>query len=107
MPSHWTFDFDTGAEAERFLEGAGFSVGRLQRGDPRGIMFGPYDVQKWRNLSEADRAGLHGTCRATAMGPFAETPVRVFIKSSAPPEAHEALYVANDRLLKRCKTTPR
>ena len=36
--SCWRFQFDTGADAERFLESAGFSIGRLQRDAPRGLM---------------------------------------------------------------------
>lgn len=46
--------------AVRFLKSAGFSVGRKQAHSPRGILYGNYDVQKWRNLSERDRATLHG-----------------------------------------------
>ncbi|EKN01089.1 hypothetical protein MXAZACID_02249 [Acidocella sp. MX-AZ02] len=41
----------------------GMSVGRLQRDEPRGILFGDFDIQKWRNLRPAERAALHGTFR--------------------------------------------
>ncbi|MER8754120.1 hypothetical protein NKH69_00350 [Mesorhizobium sp. M0976] len=42
------------------LQVAGFSVGRKQAHAPRGILFGLYDIQKWRNLSADDREALHG-----------------------------------------------
>ncbi len=48
------------ARAIRFLESAGFSVGRKQTHAPRGILHGSFDIQKWRNLSDRDRAALHG-----------------------------------------------
>jgi len=96
--SCWRFQFDTGADAERFLESAGFSIGRLQRDAPRGLMFGAWDIQKWRNLNDTRRAALHGTAAVTTTGAWATSPVSVFIRSSAPPEAHEALYLANDAL---------
>ncbi|MEN5297709.1 hypothetical protein ABE530_05060 [Brucella sp. TWI559] len=53
-------DFAAVRRAEQLLEQHGFSVGTTQRGSSRGIMFGAYDIQKWRNLNEADRAALHG-----------------------------------------------
>ncbi|MEN5277337.1 hypothetical protein ABE527_10330 [Brucella sp. TWI432] len=51
-------DFAAVRRAEQLLKQHGFSVGTTQRGSPRGIMFGAYDIQKWRNLNEADRAAL-------------------------------------------------
>lgn len=53
-------DFAAVRRAERLLEDHGFSVGHMQRGSSRGILFGDYDIQKWRNLNEAERAALHG-----------------------------------------------
>lgn len=53
-------DFVAARRAEALLKQHGFSVGTTQRGSPRGILFGDYDIQKWRNLDENDRAGLHG-----------------------------------------------
>lgn len=52
--------FHDKAAAVRALANAGFSVGHNQRDDPRGIMFGLFDVQKWRNLSASDRNKLDG-----------------------------------------------
>ena len=53
-------DFVAARRAEQLLGRHGFSVGTSQRGSPRGVMFGNYDIQKWRNLNEVDRAALHG-----------------------------------------------
>ncbi|MBC8718215.1 hypothetical protein [Ochrobactrum sp. Marseille-Q0166] len=53
-------DFAAVRRAEQLLEQHGFSVGITQRGSPRGILFGAYNIQKWRNLDEKDRAALHG-----------------------------------------------
>ena len=47
------------SEAVEWLESRGFSVGRMQRGSPIGCLFGYYDIQKWRNLNEAERVALH------------------------------------------------
>lgn len=64
----WRFDFwpgkDVAAERRRvraLFERHGFSVGRRQRGSPAGVLFGSYDIQKWRNLRKDERETLHGT----------------------------------------------
>lgn len=46
--------------AEDWCAKHGLSVGPMQRGEPRGILFGAYDIQKWRNLRQADKDALHG-----------------------------------------------
>lgn len=96
-----TGDFEAVRAAERFLAEAGFSLGIMQKGSPRGILFGDFDIQKWRNLREADREALHGTMTGDRRGP-----VHVWIKRAAPPEAHEALYVANAKLHAVSPQTP-
>lgn len=53
-------DFAAVHRAEHLLDQQGFSVGIMQRGSSRGILFGDYDIQKWRNLNVAERAALHG-----------------------------------------------
>lgn len=53
-------DFAAVRRAEHLLDQHGFSVGIMQRGSSRGILFGDYDIQKWRNLNVAERAALHG-----------------------------------------------
>jgi len=53
-------DFNAVNAAEKWCAENGISVGRMQRGDPRGLMYGDFDIQKWRNLDAKDRAALHG-----------------------------------------------
>ncbi len=81
-------DFSACTEAEEFLKLAGFSVGTMQRGDPRGILFGDYDIMKWRNLDKRDREALHGIL----VGPMRTGPVRIQIFESAPQEAKRAFH---------------
>ena len=47
--------------AEDWCAKHGLSVGAMERGRPRGILFGHYDIQKWHNLRQADKDALHGT----------------------------------------------
>lgn len=83
----WHQIFTNQYEAVAYLDARGFSVGRMQGPSERGILFGRYDIQKWRNLSAADRKALHGVLRVT---PAARTAI-VTIFASAPAEAHEAI----------------
>lgn len=71
--------FPSDKDAERALKAAGFSVGRAQRSEPRGVMFGDTDVQKWRNLSADDRDKLDG--RLCRHGP-AGAPTTVILHSA-------------------------
>ncbi|MGB3644602.1 MAG: hypothetical protein WBA15_08995 [Mesorhizobium sp.] len=80
-------DFVAESRAVAQLEECGFSVGRRQRGAPRGILFGCYDIQKWRNLNEGHRAALHGIMT----GDMRHGPVVVEIFDSAPDEVKAAL----------------
>jgi hypothetical protein len=81
-------DFSACAAAERALERAGFSLGRMQRGDPRGILFGDYDIAKWRNLSARDREELHGVMT----GSMRDGPVELTIYERAPQEAKREFH---------------
>lgn len=65
--------FEARADAERFCEEQGWSLGRLQGPSPRGIICSPqFDIQKWRNLRRSDREGLDGVMVAYGRGgPFA------------------------------------
>ena len=67
--------FETEEAAKNALKQCGFSLGRLQRDAPRGIMHGDnWDIQKWRNLSRKDRGSLHGVYqRMDRNGPVAIT----------------------------------
>lgn len=79
-------DFSANYAAEKWLKERGFSHGRMQGKDPRGILFGDFDIQKWRNLSKNDIKELHGIMR----GDMRHGPVFVELFESAPVEAQEA-----------------
>jgi hypothetical protein len=68
-------DFNAMHAAEAWCEARGISVGRLQGGFPRGLLLGDFDVQKWRNLRQADKDALHGTMR----GDMRHGPVTVWL----------------------------
>lgn len=60
MTKPQTYTFPNEAVAERILREAGFAIGTLQGGAPRGLMHGDYVVMKWRNLGDGHRETLHG-----------------------------------------------
>lgn len=62
-------DFGDVRSAERWLAENGYSVGHGQRGCPRGILIGDFDIQKWRNLSKRDIADLDGQMTGGRGGP--------------------------------------
>ena len=71
--------------ATDWLRSMGFSVGRMQARSPSGILFGAYGIQKWRNLSPADRAVLHGQMIA------GRAAASIHFSHNLPPEAVEAV----------------
>lgn len=81
-----TFDGDEFAglaKAEAFATECGLSIGRMQRDEPMGLMFGDFDIQKWRNLRPAERAALHGQIT----GSKRTGPVHVTLFDTAPEAA--------------------
>lgn len=80
-------EFEACRSAVRFLESRGFSVGRMQGHDPRGILLGDFDIQRWRNLRPSDREALHGVMT----GSMRNGPVTVRIFGTAPPEVRQAI----------------
>lgn len=76
-------DFAACNRAEAMLAACGFSVGREQRGAPRGILHGSFDIQKWRNLNQGERDALHGRL----LGAMREGPVAVELYDTTPSEA--------------------
>lgn len=76
-------DFAALHAAEAFLHSVGASVGQNQRGAPTGILFGDYLISKWRGMSAAERAALHGQIDE---GDHRFGPIRVRIFDSAPTE---------------------
>jgi hypothetical protein len=73
-------EFTASSRAVAMLEDCGFSVGRMQAHAPRGILFGLYDIQKWKNLNGEHRRALHGVMN----GDYRNGPVVVEIFDSAP-----------------------
>lgn len=80
-------DFAATKAAERVLTAAGFSVGRSERGAPRGLLLGDFDIQRWRNLNKAERDALHGQ----VTGDGRNGPIFIHLSSCAPEAAWEAL----------------
>lgn len=72
-----TGDFKANAEAEKWCEERGLSVGDMQGPAPRGILLGKVAIQKWRNLSEEDKDALDGEMT----GNMREGPVVVTLKN--------------------------
>lgn len=66
-------DFDAMYAAEAWLKERGFSVGRGQAGSPRGILYGDFNIQKWKNLRPSDIAALHGQMVGGRGGPVTVT----------------------------------
>lgn len=62
------FDDPVGA-AERFLASLGISIGTRQGSEPRGLIFGPRLISKWRNLDHSHRDQLHGYLEPGGGGP--------------------------------------
>lgn len=86
-------DFEAMCAAESFLRERGLSVGSSQRGYPRGIMFGEYDIAKWRNLRDFEKAALHGIMISYGDS-MRNGPINVTIFATAPAEARAALSQA-------------
>ena len=53
-------DFAANTAAERWCEDNGISYGSMCRDLPRGLMYGEWDIAKWRNLSASEQKQLHG-----------------------------------------------
>lgn len=73
-------EFEACRKAETWLKDRGFSVGRMQGPDPRGILLGDFDIQKWRNLHRIEQEALH----ATMTGSMRNGPVMVALCPNAP-----------------------
>lgn len=80
-------DFAAVDAAERACRDAGFSIGSMQRGSPRGLLLGSACIGKWRNLSSQERLVLHGLMEGGRTGP-----VTVTLHDCAPPPAVAAFY---------------
>ncbi len=47
--------------AEQWCAENGIAVGTMQGPSPRGLMYGDWDISKWRNMSKQEQAQCHGT----------------------------------------------
>lgn len=72
-------EFQATRDAEAWCEAMGLSVGAMQAHAPRGLLFGDYDIAKWRNLTKAERKALDGQMT----GDFRNGPVYVNASRSA------------------------
>lgn len=79
-------DFVSVRRAEQHLKEHGFSVGTMQRPEPRGILYGNVGIQKWRNLNRSERDALHGL-----MSGNRSSQVSIEILDTAPLEPVRAL----------------
>lgn len=66
-------DFEAVHAAETWCREHGISVGRMEAHSPRGLLYGDYDIQKWRNLSKSHCAQLDGTMTGGRNGPVTIT----------------------------------
>lgn len=71
-------DFEALRAAETHLRARGFSYGSSERGAPTGVMYGEFDISKWRNLSAEDRKSLDGAILA---GDHRNGPVVIVIQN--------------------------
>lgn len=54
-------DWEAVGRAEKWLADNGYSLGVMQRNDPRGVLKGDYRISKWRNMTPRHRLELDGT----------------------------------------------
>lgn len=82
-------DWRTWDAVQKWLTERGFSVGRMQAHEPSGVLFGSYDIQKWRNLRTTECTALHGVIT----GDYRSGPMTVRLLPLAPGEAVRAFLV--------------
>lgn len=87
--------FETEEAAQSALKRAGFSLGRLQRDEPRGVLFGDYDIAKWRNLSAGQRGQLHGIYQRLFRG--LGGPVEIALSRNCPAEPRQRLMALSSQ----------
>lgn len=72
-------DFAAMNAAEEWCASQGISVGRSERGKPRGLLYGDFDIAKWHNLRGHEIAALDGLMQ----GDGRNGPITVQIRSRA------------------------
>jgi hypothetical protein len=88
-------EFEAYNQAVQFLYRAGFSCGSMERGSPTGFVHGDCTIMKWRDLSDEDKAEMHG--EITARGSSRHGPIWVDLYDTAPQEARDAFVAAAER----------
>ncbi|WCT73959.1 hypothetical protein PQ455_01620 [Sphingomonas naphthae] len=89
-------DFAAIHAAEAALAEAGFSIGSMQKGSPRGLLLGDISIAKWRNLSHQERRELHGEMFGDRNGP-----VTVIVSANAPADVLAAFEYVRGAALQR------
>lgn len=74
-----TKDFEALDKARLWLKENGYSYGPLQADAPTGILFGSFEISKWRGMSKSEVAELDGTMNAPGRT-YRTGPVTVVIK---------------------------
>ncbi|SNT16196.1 hypothetical protein SAMN06295912_15031 [Sphingomonas laterariae] len=83
---HGIGDFVALRSAERLLASAGFSLASGCRAQPTGLMFGDWEIAKWRNLSPQERDALHGVMT----GDRRNGPLKITLTDCCPAEGMRA-----------------
>jgi len=78
--------FEAYNKAAAFCRRTGFSIASTCGSDPTAIMFGDWRIAKWRNLSDLERAGVHGAIQ----GDRQTGPVTVILTGQCPLEGEIA-----------------
>jgi hypothetical protein len=77
-------EFEANNAAEAWCRKMGISVGAMQGGEPRGLVWGNALIAKWRNLDQKDRDALDGRMEFPAGRPR-RSPVVVAIADPRDP----------------------
>ena len=71
--------FNACIAAEQWCRDHGISVGFMQRGSPRGLLYGDYSIAKWHNLDSKEKADLDGVMT----GDMRNGPVKITLYKKA------------------------
>ncbi|PTQ12931.1 hypothetical protein CLG96_01965 [Sphingomonas oleivorans] len=80
-----TIAFEDEARALEALSAAGFSVGPVSLGLPRGIRFGSHQIPTWKHVRHTDRLAMDGEFHGVRVGP-----VKILVSPALSDEAAAA-----------------
>lgn len=92
-----TDDFEAMRAAKKWCAENNISCGRLQGDDPIGLKRGDWTIEKWRNLSDADKDFLDGTMQ----GDMRYGPVTVELKMILLKEIYRENFGNDQRAINR------